>query len=399
MLTENLPRVEISAEIPDHACSCPVDGGHEVLFFTVVGFDERDLTDCRLMRCGGPVRIWGQKKTSQYWSEVVAMLHIVPMRLGDIFDRTFRIIGRIFLRSAIIVLLLLVPACALLIAGMSEFYANIGDAMRGVASGQAASMEDVPFVLLGLLALCVPAVLLADLAVELCIITLTAADISGIPLTWQQALGRVAGVRLFRALGVVLLQALTFGAVFLVPFIFLALSAGDVGLMAFALLVMLATFAFLAFLLIRWAFAFTSVACEDTAVIASLQRSWFLVKGSWWRTFGILFLFNILASFAISILTSPVSFVGFWGYYQDYFKMLGSAASGAPDPAAMADLIGSMGIGIGVSLSLSIILFAFIRPVYTTVLYFDLRARRQEFGVTLEPPIQGEEPIQFIEIT
>jgi hypothetical protein len=327
------------------------------------------------------------------------MLPIEPMRLGDLFDRTFRITGRTAARSALIILMLLVPACLLLVAGMSEFYATLGEDLESIASGQASTLEDIPSVLLGLLGLCLPAVFLADLAAELCVTTFTGAEMTGTPMAWQQALGRIAGIRLARAAGVVVLQVLAAGAVIVAPLFFLSLSGGDVGLMLVGTVILLSAFIALIFLIIRWAFALTIIACEDAGVTDSLRRSWSLVGRSWWRVFGILLLFNILASFAISLLTTPISLVGFWSFYKEYFAMLGSAASGRPDPKAMAELISSMGTGVGVSISLSMLLFAFIRPVYTTVLYFDLRARNQEFGQTTETPDVGDKPIEFIELT
>ena len=45
----------------------------------------------------------------------------------------------------------------------------------------------------------------------------------------------------------------------------------------------------------------------------------------------------------------------------------------------MAELFSSAGIGFGIAVCVSTILTALVTPVYYSVMYFDLRARRGEF--------------------
>ena len=57
----------------------------------------------------------------------------------------------------------------------------------------------------------------------------------------------------------------------------------------------------LVFLLIRWNFAVCAVVLEDKGVINSLKRSWLLVTGNWWITFG-----TVLAVLVLIVIPSAV---------------------------------------------------------------------------------------------
>ncbi|MGH8895411.1 MAG: hypothetical protein ACRDWY_19205, partial [Actinomycetes bacterium] len=59
------------------------------------------------------------------------------------------------------------------------------------------------------------------------------------------------------------------------------------------------------YLYVAFALAPAAIVLEKQRVVPSLRRSRDLVKGAWWRTFGILLLVNVIAQFLAGILSVP----------------------------------------------------------------------------------------------
>ncbi len=323
------------------------------------------------------------------WDDAAHFGAIVPMQLADIFDKTFRMFGKVFFRSLPIVLILFVPVVALLGEGSREFYGTIGRVMQEKGADPSTEAIFTIFRSMALFGLALLFSILVSMAGELSIILLVRQEFAKAHLTWTDAFKNALGVRYVRGLGVALLQVLVVGAIFGVPIGLLLLTGNGVVIALLGLLTIPVLLALVVFLLIRWSMAFTVVACEEEGVAAAMHRSWSLVAGNWWRVFGILLLLGVLANFAIGILTTPVSMVALWDFYREYFQMLGSIGHGEPDPAAIGRMISSMGIGVGISGALNMMLLTLVRPVYTTVLYFDLRARSGEFASQPPAPPSG----------
>jgi hypothetical protein len=110
-----------------------------------------------------------------------------------------------------------------------------------------------------------------------------------------------------------------------------------------------------------------------------------------------MFLMAMLSGFAVTIVTTPLTFLGFWDFYKESFKAM-AAGHGGLDPAAMPGALKSMGLGLGISTSVNIALMGLITPIYTTLLYYDLRARNGEFQAPEPGPMSGAgapvEPVQ-----
>jgi hypothetical protein len=129
---------------------------------------------------------------------------------------------------------------------------------------------------------------------------------------------------------------------------------------------------------VRWEFALPSIAWEDAGVSQSFSRSARLVQGHWWRTFGILVLLGLVGQFALSLLTTPISLLALWDFYVKYFEIISKSGAQKIEPAATFALFDSFGLRMGLVLSVSLILSTIIGPLITTVMYFDLRARKGE---------------------
>ena len=118
---------------------------------------------------------------------------------------------------------------------------------------------------------------------------------------------------------------------------------------------------------------------EDRSPTAALARSWQLTRGSFWRVLGILVLTGIIQGIGASIVSTP-------------FGILGTILSGGfgdPDPYSSFTgnlvqlLVGGVGQTIG-----GAVFYPFSAAV-TTLLYLDLRMRREGLDVELVRHVEG----------
>jgi hypothetical protein len=116
----------------------------------------------------------------------------------------------------------------------------------------------------------------------------------------------------------------------------------------------LAVLCFGVFLGIRWSMSLAAMMAENIGPIQGFSRSWNLVKGQWWRTFGILLVVGILQSiisFALAAL----------------FAIVAAAAT-------------TGGVRLAVQAIGSTLLSTLVSPITTiavVLLYFDLRVRKE----------------------
>ncbi len=104
------------------------------------------------------------------------------------------------------------------------------------------------------------------------------------------------------------------------------------------------------YLFVRWYFVPQAVVLEEAHGASALRASGRLVEGAWWRTLGLIFLVNVVAVLLVFVLNAPFA-----------------AAADNADRALWA-LIGEI---VGSSL---------VQPfgaLYSTLLYFDLKARKR----------------------
>ncbi len=129
-----------------------------------------------------------------------------------------------------------------------------------------------------------------------------------------------------------------------------------------------------AWLLVSLSLAAPALILEKQGVRASLARSFKLVRGSWWRVFGIQLVATILAGIITSVLSMP-------------FTAIATIVSGENSTAVFATNVPMYGwtyliiVGIGATLgtTLSLPLSAGV----TTLLYMDQRIRRESLDIEL----------------
>src|SRR5438270_7491170 len=123
------------------------------------------------------------------------------------------------------------------------------------------------------------------------------------------------------------------------------------------------------FFAVRWSLTVAAMMAEDIGPIRAFGRSWNLVKGMWWRTFGIIFIAGVAYSILTLALLALFNVVAaiIPGLSTDFRSGLATAATTLVDA-----------------------LIAPIFPVVLTLLYFDLRVRKE--GLDLDQLAQQTSP-------
>ena len=140
---------------------------------------------------------------------------------------------------------------------------------------------------------------------------------------------------------------------------------------------------FAIYFLVRWGFYGQAVLVEGTSATHALRRSSELVKGTWWRVLGIMLAIVLLSFMIQTVLQFSLLFAfGFTevvsgeGGPQEMFERMFSPQLTAWDNLA-AYLIQSYINFFVSSLMLPLV------PIGITLLYFDLRVRKEGFGTEL----------------
>jgi hypothetical protein len=167
-----------------------------------------------------------------------------------------------------------------------------------------------------------------------------------------------AGPRLPGLVGLTLLVGVAVGVIFLVGVLVFvsAVAVGSGGGVAASAVLLLVAFAASIYLAVLWALAPAAYVLEPIGVLAAFGRSAGLVRGAWWRTFGVLLLAGLLVAVPAVVL------IGLAG---------GFSVASAPTVGAT--------ISVGIAM---VVVSTFATPFSTGViglLYVDQRIRRERF--------------------
>jgi hypothetical protein len=179
---------------------------------------------------------------------------------------------------------------------------------------------------------------------------------------WQVIAPRLPGL-----VGLTLLIGLVVGVVFLVPALpaLVAAATGSGRAIGLALLLLLGAVAGVTYLTVLWALAPPAYVLEPIGVTAALARSARLVRGAWWRTFGVL----MLAAFAVAV--PAVVVMGLTGGFTLDPPTPGTAIRSALALAVIGTFAMPFGTGV------------------TGLLYVDQRIRRERLDVELTRSVRG----------
>ncbi|MER1996876.1 MAG: hypothetical protein ABTA24_10335 [Arthrobacter sp.] len=193
---------------------------------------------------------------------------------------------------------------------------------------------------------------------------------TGFGQTWRLAKG--SGLRL-AGLGLLLFAAAAVGLVvfgFLVILVIEFLGPLGVFLTVVGVLAVIAVFAWLS---VKLSLAPAALVAEPQGVFAAISRSWVLTRRNWWRTFGILLLTSVIVSIIVSVISTPITML------ITLFASFGTADAAADDLSAVLPVLI---LTTAVSAFFGAIGYAFQAAV-TSLLYIDLRMRREGFDVAL----------------
>lgn len=263
------------------------------------------------------------------------LLRLRPLGLGELLDDVFRVYRRHFWLLVAIALLVALPGLALQFAsGSASQFGFVLSILNDVGNPGALAARQPPglpnLALLGLSY----AVLIALVPFTTAAIPRATIDIVlGNPVSVRSTLAGVAR-RYWRLMGLALLYVLISPLALCLP-VFV-------------------------WLFVRWVVAIPALLAEDVGPIRALDRSWTLTRDHWWRLFGILLL--------IYLLTTVVS----------------SALGVFSLPIAVAVPFIPPFVRGAIILTIEMAASAVVQPaVYlcVTLLYFDLRIRREHFDL------------------
>jgi hypothetical protein len=253
-------------------------------------------------------------------------LRLRPLEIGDLLDETFRMYRRHFLLFAGISVIVSIPAAALY--GFS-YYALLGGVLTQTGTGQ----PDLRAIQSSLVGIGIGALInLALTPFYYGAVTYAACESAlGRPVTAGGVMRAVLH-RYFQLLGYWLL----------------------IGLMGFVLFCLIPLWLWI---WVGWVVVMPAMFVENVGLGAAMGRSWRLVRGSWWRTFLILFLLVIVFSIVRAALGA--------------FFALGFG---------LLQIVVSSVVVLWISAAVGVIIDSLVNPVLQiaiVLIYFDLRVRRE----------------------
>ncbi|MFK0226392.1 hypothetical protein ACIQUL_11555 [Streptomyces sp. NPDC090303] len=325
----------------------------------------------------GPGQNWGTPPPNVHWGRPpAAQPGIIPLRplgMGEILDgavKTLRSYWRTVLTVTVTVAVISQIANILaeryLVPAAPELNADATPAEQleqSLEAAQASMISLGPALLVTMTASLVSAALLT-VVVSRAILDRPVSVGSA----WQEA-----RPRLLQLLGLTLLLAAMAAAVVTVGLLPGMLIGGAAGV-ALTFLGGLGAIAAAVWLWIRFSLASPALMLERRGVVQSLKRSAKLVRGSWWRIFGITALTQLLVFLFVMIIAIPFTIIGFAVDGESFTNLLAGTSSTFGWPFLIVTGIGG------------VITSAITYPIsagVTVLLYVDQRIRREALDLEL----------------
>jgi hypothetical protein len=265
-----------------------------------------------------------------------------PLSVGEVLDASFKIVRQSFgtLAGCVLVVALPLNIVSTLVTASTQDHAFGVDSTSGsdVGGGTVAAGLLVNFTL---------TVLLSALAAAACY-----RAVSGLYLGERQTVGGSLSFPASRLFPVIALACLYFLG--LIP--------------AFVLLVLPGVW-----LSVAWSVSYPALLSEGVGPAAALGRSFRLVQGRWWPTFGALLVMNVLVGVITLIITGLLT------------APLVSSSTSEATAAVLTTIANTLSALITLPLSAAVL----------TVIYFDLRVRKEGFDLQLLARGVGEDPSAY----
>lgn len=152
----------------------------------------------------------------------------------------------------------------------------------------------------------------------------------------------------------------------------------SVTLIVIGILGALATAPLAVWLWVKFSLAPSAAVFENQGPIAAMRRSSLLVRGDWWRIFGISILAGAVAGAASYVIQLPFSLIGIFS------GSLGSENLGDhPNPASIIVAMSGYLVAMVIGQLISQLIVAIFPPLVTGLLYVDRRIRTENLGPVL----------------
>ncbi|MDI3404860.1 hypothetical protein [Streptomyces cavernicola] len=314
-----------------------------------------------------------------------------PLQLGDILGGTFAAVGRCWKSLFGISLIAYGGAILALALAVGLAYGLVGDHFRAFADtpdhDEPLWTHTQPVIVAGI-SLWVFAVLVMIVASATVSAVCPAAlqdAVLGKPSTfgavWRRTMARVPaviGTGLLTAL-IVAVPILLLAGVGLVITVVSVTDRTDPGpVLALWVLGMFAMMPLVTWLWIRFSLAPAAAVFESAGPVTALRRSARLVRGSWWRIFGISLLVHLMAGIAGYLIQLPFNMIGMFSAMPAAGTM-----SPNPDPAEVFAVMGVFMFFIMLGALISQLVTSLFPQLATSLLYVDQRIRKESLDVTL----------------
>ncbi|WP_330244163.1 hypothetical protein OHA33_10675 [Streptomyces sp. NBC_00562] len=316
-----------------------------------------------------------------------------PLNLGDILGGAFSTMGRYWKQLFGVGVAVYGGALVVVGAAVAIAYSAVSDPLHrviGLSSEESPSTEDVVPLVIAFGAVWLVAVLVLMTATAMMYATVPAVlqdAVLGRPTTfgiiWRRAWARVPaviGTVLLTSLVAVIPVVLMMVAFIAMTIAFITLDSGSGSGVAIAVGIVgvLATAPLAIWLWVKFSLAPAAAVFEGQRPIAALRRSSQLVRGDWWRIFGISLLAMVMAAVASYIIQLPFSILGMFP------GMIGMESLGS-DPNPTAVIVAMSGYLV-VSLLGQLVgqlVSATFPQLVTGLLYVDRRMRNENLGPVL----------------
>ncbi|MFN8147741.1 MAG: hypothetical protein U0R76_09780 [Candidatus Nanopelagicales bacterium] len=190
---------------------------------------------------------------------------------------------------------------------------------------------------------------------------------------WQRARKRFWPLVLLTLLIGLIITAVVGVGFLITGLIAFGIGQGDAGGAVFlAVILVLATIVVTVWLSVRMLLAPVALILESVGPVVSIKRSFALVKGAWWRTFGIYLLATIIAYIVAQVLTIPFSFIG---------GIIGGVQASGGATANPFTPVVAISASLGTLVS-QIVVIPFTAGI-VALLYVDRRIRREALDIEL----------------
>ncbi|MEV7104941.1 hypothetical protein [Streptomyces atroolivaceus] len=334
------------------------------------------------------------------------VIPLAPLGLGDVLGGAFSTMGRYWKQLFGMAAVLYGGAALLMATAVAVAYSAVSGHLERVVSldydESASSADIVPLVTAGSALALLGVVIMAIVSglMYAAVPTVLQEAVLGRPIAfaavWRRAWSRVVPVigaliltALFAVVPVLLLMA-AFVAM-IVSLVTMDSGSGAGVAVSLGVVGALITGPLAVWLWIKVCLAPAVVVFERQRPVAALRRSSQLVRGDWWRIFGITLLAGLMAAVAGYVIQMPFSILGLFP------GMIGTASLDE-DPSAAAVMVAMSGYLIATLLGqmVSQIISTTFPQLVTGLLYVDRRIRTEDLGPVLAEaagvPAQGPYP-------